>query len=100
VEVMNDSLCASAQNLPQVSWPGKGCTHISSNTRLASLRVLRLFSILDIGAGAVPPHDVAGFVAERLGANKEPPVNAVMAAKSRLNLIGFSGSQHLRPFFH
>jgi hypothetical protein len=49
-----------------------------------------MFSIINISAGAVPSQDPASLVAERLGANKEPPINAIMAAKTRLNLIRFS----------
>src|SRR5262249_32115312 len=34
-----------------------------------------LFAIINISACAVPPHDLAGFVAERLGANEKPAIN-------------------------
>jgi hypothetical protein len=51
---------------------------------------LGMFAIINVGAGAVPPHDLARPVAEWLGANKEPSISAIMAAKTRLNLIGLS----------
>src|SRR5262245_49293555 len=45
------------------------------------------FSIINIGACAVPPHDLARFVTERLGANEKPAIHAIMAAKTRLDLV-------------
>src|ERR1051326_1776996 len=69
-------------------------------TFTATQLLLGMFSIINISAGAVPSQDPASLVAERLGANKEPPINAIMAAKTRLNLIRFSRRQHLHPFFH
>jgi hypothetical protein len=49
-----------------------------------------LFAIINIGASAVPSHDFARFVAERLGANEKPAIHAIMAAKTRLDLVWFS----------
>src|SRR6185295_9609546 len=51
---------------------------------------LRLLSVLDIRAGTVPAHDLASIVAEGLSANEKPPVNAIMAAKTRLDFVWFS----------
>src|SRR5262249_41474654 len=76
--------------------PGRCWDRIDDRSKVTlacSPRLLRLFSVLDIGAGAVPPHDLARLVAKRLGTNQEPTISAIMAAKTRLNLIGFSGSQ-------
>src|SRR5262249_42869160 len=47
---------------------------------------LRQLSIVNIGACAIPPHDLAGLVTERLGANEKPAIHAIMAAKTRLDL--------------
>jgi hypothetical protein len=63
VEVTNDSLRASAQNLPQVGGLGKGSVHVSPNTRSAYLRVLRPFSVLDIDEQGVPANDPPAHVA-------------------------------------
>src|SRR6266540_6237068 len=52
VQVPNDRLCASLQDLTRVGWIGKSGAHISANTRLTSLRrsnFLRLLPVLDIG---------------------------------------------------
>src|SRR5919108_5791350 len=53
VEVPNDRLCGSVQNLSRVGWLGKSGAHISANTRLTCLRgsnFLHLLAVLDVGA--------------------------------------------------
>src|SRR5215472_11165586 len=52
-----------------------------------SLCLLCLFSILNICACTVPPHDLSGVVAERLDANNEPSIDAIMAPNTRLDLV-------------
>src|ERR1700749_2957935 len=69
---------------------GNGIDDLTKVTLARPQSIFGLFAIINIGAGAVPSHDLAGLVAEGLGANKEPMINAIMSAKSRLNLIGFS----------
>src|SRR6266849_3357852 len=49
-----------------------------------------LLAVLDIRAGSVPPDTFAVFVAERLDANKKPPIDAIAATKTRLDLAWFS----------
>src|SRR5262245_33680185 len=53
-----------------------GIDHYRQITFVRLQSLFGLFAIVNIRAGAVPPHDLTGFVAERLGANKEPPINA------------------------
>src|SRR6185436_3400416 len=65
VEVTNDSLRASAQNLPQVGWLGKGSADVSPNARLACLRVLCSLSILDVECGHIPSVNHSPFTEER-----------------------------------
>src|SRR5882672_7813053 len=55
----------------------------------------RLPAVLYIRAGSVPPDKFAAFVAERLDANKKPPIDAIVAAKTRLDLARFSRGQQL-----
>src|SRR5262249_17125002 len=69
-------------------------------TLACSLCLLRLLSIFNIRACAVPPHDLARVIAESLSANEKPSVNTIMAAKARFDFVCFSGNQHFSPFFH
>src|SRR4029077_14308773 len=45
-----------------------------------------LLAVFYIRAGSVPPDKFSAFVAERLNANKKPPIDAIVATKTRLNL--------------
>src|SRR5262245_33119930 len=49
--------------------------------------IFGFFPIIDIGAGSVPSLDLARLVAERLGTNQKPTINAIMATKTRLDFI-------------
>src|SRR4030095_6356346 len=49
-------------------------------------RLFRLFTVLDISAGAVPPYDLAGLVQERLGADEEPTKNPLTTDKESFAL--------------
>src|SRR5215471_13462795 len=84
VEVTNDSLCASAQNLRQVVWPGKGSAHISPNTRLACLRVLRPFAVLNIERGHIPSIDSSLLIEQGIVADQEPAIIAVLTQDTLL----------------
>src|SRR6185295_8780702 len=84
VEVMNDSFRASAQNLPQLGWLGKGSAHVSPNTRLACLRVLHPFSVLDVEPGAIPSIDSSPLIEQRIEAEQEPAISAVLTQHTLL----------------
>src|SRR5258708_32351496 len=53
----------------------------------------RLLAVFYIRAGPVPPDKFAAFVAERLDPNQKPPIDAVVATTTRLNLALFSRDQ-------
>jgi len=89
--VTNDSLRASAQDLPQVDWLGKSSAHISPNPRLAYQRVLRLFSILDIEGCNIPSIDPSLLVEQRIAADQEPAVFAGVIQRAEL-IFELSGS--------
>src|SRR5579859_1714936 len=52
-----------------------------------------LLEVLYIRAGSVPPDKFSTFVAERLDPNKKPPIDAIVATKTRLDLAWFSRDQ-------
>src|SRR5580765_2115716 len=52
-----------------------------------------LFESIDICACSVPPDELAGLVAERLNANEKPTKDTVVAAKTCLDLAGFTCDQ-------
>src|SRR4029077_1360555 len=52
-----------------------------------------LLAILYIRAGPVPPDNFPAFVAERFHPNKKPPINAIIAANTRLDFAWFSRDQ-------
>src|ERR1043166_185132 len=58
------------------------------------------FAIVNVGTGAVPPDDPAGFVAKWPGADEKPAIDAVMPPQARLDLVRLSGRQHRQPSFH
>src|SRR5215471_12320838 len=49
--------------------------------------LLRPFSIVNIGASAIPPYDLPRVVAERLGANEKPAIKAIATSEARLGLV-------------
>ena len=55
---------------------------------LRSKPFLRLLSILDIGPGPVPPNDVSMFIVDRLIADQEPPILAVVPPESSFHRCG------------
>src|SRR6266850_1714251 len=80
VQVSNDRLCASVQNLSRVGRLGKSGAHISANTRLTSLRgsnFLRLLPIFNIGIRSIPSNDVSRLITQRYGADQEPAIFAI-----------------------
>src|SRR6266550_4210500 len=98
VEVPNDRLCGSVQNLSRVGWPGKSGAHISANTRLTCLRgsnFLRLLPVLDVGIRSIPLNNISQFVSQRHGAEQEPAIFPVSPAKARFSLERFP-SRHSR----
>src|SRR5215468_2300845 len=99
VEVTNDSLRASAQNLPQVDRLGKSSAYISSNTRLADQRVLRSFSILDVERGHIPAVDVSLRIEQRVVADQEPTIFAVLPEHTLLIFERHRAQQRLRALF-
>src|SRR5262249_41064972 len=50
--------------------------------------VLGPLQVVDVGAGAVPADDAPGLVAPRAGAEQEPAIGAVVAARRSLDLAG------------
>src|SRR5262245_17731769 len=69
---------------------GNGADH-QAQIALARLQSLfRPFTVLDVGACAVPPEDLIGFIAEWFRAEEEPPINSVIAANTGLELAWFS----------
>src|SRR5262244_3931474 len=96
VEVTNDSLRASAQNLPQVDWLGKSSAHISPNTRLAYQRVLRPFSILDVERGHIPSIDSSLLIEQRIVADQEPAIFAVLTQHTLLIFERYRAEKRLR----
>src|SRR5262249_44687823 len=57
-------------------------------------------AVLDVCAGAAPPHEGAPLVVLRLGTYQEPAIDAVVPAEPRLYLARFAGRQELPPLFH
>ncbi len=62
-------------------------------------RILGLLSVLDIGRRSVPLYDLPPLVAQRHGADQEPAVFPVRAAKTHFILARFPSSHVDRPFF-
>src|SRR5437016_2853435 len=103
VEVPNDRLCGSVQNLSRVGWPGKSGAHISANTRLTCLRgsnFLRLLPVLDVGTRSIPFDDVSFLVAQRHGAEQEPARFPVSPPQACFSLQRFPGRQGRAPLVH
>src|SRR5215468_2099521 len=71
VEVMNDSLCAPAQNVRQVDWVGKSSADVSSNTRLTYQGVLCPFSVLNVERGHIPAINSSLLIEQRVVADQE-----------------------------
>src|SRR5262245_41419672 len=57
VEMTNDRLHASAQNLAQVCWICKGSDHVSPDTRMAYQCFLRPFPVFDVERSHIPSID-------------------------------------------
>jgi hypothetical protein len=59
---------------------------------IALQRLLRPLAVVDIGVGPVPFNDIAAVVEQRVGAEQEPAVLAVIPAQSRFALSRLAGS--------
>src|ERR1700733_4922329 len=59
--------------------------------------IFGLFSILDVGVGAVPSDDYSCLVAQSFGTEQKPAVGSIGAAHARLDVTGRSGLQHFFP---
>src|SRR5215471_423803 len=84
VEVTNDSLRASTQNLCQMGRLGKGSAHVSPNARLARLRVLRPLSAVNVGRSHIPALDFSLRIEQRVVADQEPPIFPIFPEHSLL----------------
>lgn len=45
------------------------------------------FGLVDVGAGAIPPDDIAIAIPDRFSSNQKPPVFAIVPAKSLFDLV-------------
>src|SRR5262249_23624900 len=61
---------------------------------------LRALQVIDVGTGSIPADDVPMLVEERLGADQEPPVDAVMASQTKLGLVRLSRGEASAPPLH
>ena len=55
---------------------------------------------VDVDVAAVPAHDPAGRVAQRLDAAEEPVKASVPPAQAKLHLERFAGPERVRPALH
>src|ERR1700752_617213 len=97
IEMTNDSLRASAQNLHQLDGLGKSSAPISPNTRMPDLRVLRPFSFIDVEHHAIPIGDPIFRVEERLSDGLNPSILAIRPLELVLILVRRSRSGRLQP---
>src|SRR6202008_5048178 len=81
--------------LLQVGWLGKGSAHVSPNSRLACQRVLCPFSILDVEPGAIPSIDSSPLIEQRLEAEQEPAISAVLTQHTLLIFERFGAGDRL-----
>src|SRR5262249_21824051 len=100
VEVSNNSLCASAQNLPQIGWLGKGSAHISPYTRLAYLHILSSLPILDVEHQAIPISDPTFCVEDGLPDGLNPSILTIRPPELVLILVRRSRSGRPQPPLH
>src|ERR1043166_1536342 len=61
---------------------------------------LSTFEVIDVGARPIPPDDVANVVAERFDADQEPPIDAVAASQTSLDLVRLPRGEANTPPVH